>query len=75
MYVRIPSQLNDSKGLTFLPDEGEGPGEDIHEVGQPVGVVHGIELTNVHHIVLVLQDGRCRGQRSEFKGAPPLLRE
>ena len=59
----IPSQPNDSKGLTFLPDEGEGPGENIHEVGQPVGVVHRIELTNVHHIVLVLQDGRCKGTK------------
>ena len=72
MYVGISSQLYESQGLTFLPNEGEGPGEDIHEVGQPVGVVHRIELTNVHHIVLVLQDGRCRGQRSEFKGASSL---
>ena len=40
--------------LTFLSHEGQGPGEDIHEVGQPVGVLHGIELTDVHHVVLIL---------------------
>ena len=62
-YVYGANFMNQRVLRTFLSDEGEGPGEDIHEVGQPVGVVHRIELTNVHHIVLVLQDGRCKGTK------------
>ena len=58
---------NYTVGCTFLPDKGEGPGENVHEVGQPVGVVHCVELTYVHHIVLVLQDGRCRGKGQSTK--------
>lgn len=48
--------------LTFLPDKGEGPGEDVHEVGQPVGVRGAVELPDVHHVVLILQYCSCREQ-------------
>ena len=47
--------------LTLLPHEGQGPGEDVHEVGQPVGVGGAVELADVHHVVLVLQHGRWEG--------------
>lgn len=45
---------------TFLSYKWQRPGEDIHEVRQPVRVLHCIELTDVHHIVLILEDGRYR---------------
>ena len=45
--------------LTFLSHKGQRPGKDIHEVGQPVGVLHGVELPNVHHIVLILEYCSC----------------
>jgi hypothetical protein len=38
---------------TFLADEGETPGEDVHEVGQPVRVGAVIELPDIHDVVLV----------------------
>ena len=43
---------------TFLSHKGQGPGEDVHEVGQPVGVRRAVELTDVHHVVLILQHRR-----------------
>ena len=42
---------------TFFADEGQGPGEDVHEVWQPVGMWRAIKLSNVHHVVLVFQYG------------------
>ena len=45
---------------TFLADEGEGPGEHVHEVGQPVGVGRTVELPDVHHVILVLQHRRLQ---------------
>ena len=39
--------------FTFLADERQGPGEDVHEVGEPVGVGAAVELPDVHHVVLV----------------------
>lgn len=41
--------------LTFFPDKGQRPGEDVHKVGQPVGVGGAVKLPDVHHIVLVFQ--------------------
>jgi hypothetical protein len=47
--------LNESAGRdrTLFGHEGERPGEDVHEVGQPVRVGRVIELANVHHCVFV----------------------
>ena len=45
---------------TFLANERQRPCEDVHEVGQPVRVRRAVELTNVHYVVLVLQDCRCK---------------
>lgn len=42
---------------TFLADERQRPGEDVEEVRQPVGMRNAVELTNVHHVVLVLENG------------------
>lgn len=39
-------------GLTFLCYEGNGPGEDIHEVRQEVRVGGVVELLDVEHVVL-----------------------
>lgn len=44
---------------TLLSHEGQGPREDIHEVGEPVGVRGAVELADVHHVVLVFQHRRC----------------
>ena len=44
--------------FTFFSDEWKGPGEDVHEVGQPVGVGGAVELADVHDVVLVLEYGR-----------------
>ena len=41
--------------VTFFSDEGQGPREHIHEVGQPVRMGWTVELPDVHNIVLVLQ--------------------
>ena len=46
--------------LTLLAYEGQRPGEDVHEVGQPVGVWGAVELTDVHHVVLILQHRRYK---------------
>ena len=43
--------------LTLFPDERQTPREDVHEVWQPVGVGAAVELADVHHVVLVLQNG------------------
>ena len=40
---------------TFLADEGERPGEYVHEIRQPVRVRRAVELPNIHHIILVLE--------------------
>lgn len=45
--------------LTLLADKGQGPGENVHEVGQPIRVRGAVELPDVHHVVLVLQHCRC----------------
>ena len=42
--------------LTLLSDEGQGPCEDIHKVGQPVWVRCAVELPDVHDVVLILED-------------------
>ena len=44
-----------TKYQTFLSYEGQGPGEDVHEIGQPVWMLHCVELADVHHIVLILE--------------------
>ena len=40
------------RGATFFSDEGDGPGEDVHEVGEEVGVWREVELLDVEHVVL-----------------------
>jgi len=42
----------------FLANKRKRPCEDVHEVGQPVWVGGTVELSDVHHIVLILQ--HCR---------------
>lgn len=42
---------------TFLSNERQGPSENVHEVWQPIRVRRAVELPDVHHVVLVLQDG------------------
>ena len=39
---------------TFFTDKWKRPCEDVHKVGEPVGMGRGIELANVHDIILVL---------------------
>lgn len=41
---------------TFFPDKGQRPGEDVHEVWQPVRMWGAVELPDVHHVVFILQD-------------------
>jgi len=43
--------------ITFFANKRKAPGENIHEVGQPIWVRTTIELANIHYIILVLQDG------------------
>ena len=43
---------------TFLANKRKRPCEDVHEVGQPVWVGGTVELSDVHHIVLILQHRR-----------------
>ena len=62
--------------LTLFPHEGQRPREDVHEVGQPVRVLHCVELADVHHVVLVLQHGSCSkegGREGEVTSSRPLL--
>ena len=40
---------------TFLANKRKRPCEDVHEVRQPVWVGGTVELSDVHHIVLILE--------------------
>ena len=40
---------------TFFSDEGQRPGEHVHEVGQPVGMGAAVELTNEKRELLIDQ--------------------
>lgn len=42
--------------LTLLSDERETPREDVHEVRQPVRMRGRVELADVEHVLLVLED-------------------
>lgn len=44
---------------TFLSDKWQRPGEDIHEVGQPVGMWWAVELSDVHDVVFVFEHSSC----------------
>ena len=44
----------------FLANERQRPREHVHEVGQPVRMWRAVELANVHHVVLVLENGRLK---------------
>ena len=44
---------------TFLPHKWQWPSKDIHEVGKPIWMLHRIELSDVHHIVLIFQHSSC----------------
>jgi len=55
--LSIRSFFSFDERRTFLSDKRQRPREDVHEVGQPVGVRGAVELPDVHHVVLVLQDG------------------
>lgn len=54
-YESVCVHVLEALKCTFLPNEGQGPGEDIHEVRQPVGVRRTVELPNVHDIILIFQ--------------------
>lgn len=53
---------SDSSTITFLANKRKRPCKDVHEVGQPVWVGGTVELSNVHHIVLILQHRRLGEQ-------------
>jgi len=53
---------------TFFSDERQRPGEDVKEVWQPVGVRYTCELTDIHHIVLILQYRRYTDQQTQAHG-------
>lgn len=63
MCVRV--FRGDSK-CTFLANEGQGPGEDIHEVGQPVGVRRTVKLPNVHDVILIFQHSSYMNTEQEM---------
>ena len=48
---------------TFLSNKGEGPSKDVHEVGQPIGMRGAVELSDVHYVVLVLENSGYRESR------------
>lgn len=50
----------------LLDDEGEAPGEHVHEVGEVVGVRGGGELLDVHHV------GRWAPPLASSPHQPPL---
>lgn len=64
-HGRLAEAGNGQRVFTFFSHKGEGPSEDIHEVGQPVRVWRAVELPDVHHIVLVLQHSRCSAKREQ----------
>lgn len=43
---------------TLLSHKRQRPGEHVHEVWQPVGVRGAVELSDIHHIVFILQHRR-----------------
>ena len=51
----IDSKLKDWSYMkpTFLAYKRQRPREHVHEIGQPVGMGWTVELTDIHHIVLV----------------------
>ena len=53
--------------LTLLANERQTPREDIHEVGQPVGVRAAVELSDVHDVDLVLKNCSLKNENSELK--------
>jgi len=44
--------------LTLLSNERQTPGKDVHEIWQPVRMRSTVELSDVHHIVLILEHRR-----------------
>ena len=55
LFLHFAKGLEQDLVPTFLANKREGPGEDIHEVREPVGVWAAVELSDVHHIILVLE--------------------
>ena len=49
-----PNTNQQTSTLTLLADKRQTPRENVHEVGQPVGVRAAVELSDVHDVVLVL---------------------
>ena len=54
---------------TFFANKGQWPGEDVHEVWQPVRMGRAIKLSYVHHIVFVFQYGSwlCENEKKREK--------
>lgn len=58
MLARYQSEMGTKwEALTLLSDEGQRPCEDVHEVGKPVWVRSAVELSDVHDVILVLENG------------------
>lgn len=53
--VRISAR---TESLTLLANEWKTPGEDVHEIREPIWMRRAVELSDVHHVALVLQDSR-----------------
>ena len=58
MFMTNLTKFSCEVALTFLSNKRKRPCEYVHEVGQPIWMGGAVELSNVHHIVLVLQ--HCR---------------
>lgn len=44
----------------LFANKRQRPREHVHKVGQPVRMRRAVELANVHHVVLVLENGGLR---------------
>lgn len=51
------SDMKPTLALTFFSNKGQTPGEHVHEVWQPVWVGRTVELSDVHNIVLIFENG------------------
>ena len=53
--------------VTLFSDKWQAPCEYVHEVGQPVGMRTAVELADVHHVVLVFQNGSLERETNYFR--------
>lgn len=55
LFLGAGAENGDEHIGDLLSNERQRPGEDVHEVGEPVRVRGAVELSNVHDVVLILQ--------------------